>query len=305
VITVLTPTYQRAHTLRRVYESLLRQNRGGFEWLVVDDGSRDGTRQLVAGLAAEAPFAVRYLHKANGGRHSALNLGFSQAEGEFVTVMDSDDWFEDDALAAFTAAWESIPPAERGRFAAVAGLCATPEGTLIGTRYPADPLDADFVSLRVRHRVAGDKKELFRTEVVRQLPFPEIQGERRVPFSHLLVRLSRSWRVRFFNRVVARKDYRADGLTASIDRVRMRSPRGSRAGYLEWMHPGNRVPPRAALRHYANYVRYSLHARVPLLQQAREAPSAALYLASMPAGVALTLRDRLRFGAATPVSASE
>jgi glycosyltransferase involved in cell wall biosynthesis len=303
VITILTPTYNRAHTLARVFESLERQGRRDFEWLVVDDGSTDGTAALVAGFGARADFPVRYLAKENGGRHTALNLGFAEAAGEHLIVMDSDDWLADDALESFVRAWESIPAAEREGFAAVAGLCAAPSGALIGTEYPADPLDSDFVEIRAVHGVKGDKKEMFRTEVVRALPFPVFPGEKRVPFSHMLVRLSRRGRVRFFNRVVTVKEYRADGLTASVDRIRMRSPLGSRAGYLQWLAARTPVPAAFRLRHYANFVRYSLHARVGVGQRLREVGSVPFWLGAMPAGVALFCRDRLRFRGATPAAA--
>jgi hypothetical protein len=211
--------------------------------------------------------------------------------------MDSDDWFEDDALERLAAAWESIPPPERGRFGAVAGLCASPSGALIGTAFPTAGegyADTDFVEMRVAHGVKGDKKEMFRTEVVRALPFPEFPGEKRVPFSHMLVRLSARYRVRCFNRVVVRKEYRPDGLSASVDRIRMHSPLGSRAGYLQWIGAGGRVRLGVRLRHYANFVRYSLHARIGVARQLRDVASVGWWLGAAPAGVALFWRDRLR-----------
>jgi len=297
-LTVVTPTWNRAHTLPRLFDSLVRQGWPGLEWLVVDDGSSDGTAELVRRLGRSAPFPVRCLAQPNGGRHTALNRGFAEAAGEFVVVMDSDDWLEQGALRSFVDAWDSIPPQERAHFAAVAGLCADPGGALIGTAYPADPCDSDFVALRAAHRVAGDKKEMFRTEAVRALPFPVFPGERRVPFSHLLVRLSRRWRVRFFNRVVARKEYRADGMTARVDALRMQSPLGSRAGYLEWLHAPGPLPVRFRLRHCANYVRYSLHAGIGWTEQRRDLASPLLWLGAAPLGAALWWRDRLRLGGA-------
>jgi hypothetical protein len=74
----------------------------------------------------------------------------------------------------------------------------------------------------------------------------------------------------------------------------MRSPLGSRAGYLQWMGAGNRVPTAFRLRHYANFVRYSLHAGIGWAQQLRDVSSAACWLGALPAGVALFWRDRLR-----------
>ena len=49
-LTVFTPTYNRKHTLPRTYESLCRQTCSDFEWLVIDDGSSDGTREWIEGL---------------------------------------------------------------------------------------------------------------------------------------------------------------------------------------------------------------------------------------------------------------
>jgi glycosyltransferase involved in cell wall biosynthesis len=292
MITVLTATYNRAHTLERVFASLQRQSHRDFEWLVVDDGSTDGTAELMAALTARADFAVRYVAQGNGGRHTALNRGFALAAGEFAVVMDSDDWFTDDALARFIAAWEGIPAGERERFGAVAGLCTYPTGALIGTRYPADPTDSDFVEIFARHGVKGDKKEMFRTEAVRALPFPVFPGEKRVPFSLLLTRLSSRHRVRFFNHVVAVKEYQADGLTAKVDRLRMQSPQGSKLRYLEVGRLAAGMPARYRLRTWANYVRYALHAGTGVAGQLREVGSVGDWLRAAPVGLALYLRDR-------------
>lgn len=292
MITVITPTYNRAHTLERVFDSLERQTHRGFEWLVVDDGSGDGTPALMERLAARATFPVRYERQQNGGRHTALNRGFALAAGEFAIVMDSDDWFMDDALQAFTEAWASIPEAERGRFGCVAGLCEYPSGALIGTRYPADPTDSDFVEIFARHGVKGDKKEMFRTEVVRALPFPVFHGEKRVPFSLLLTRMSAGHRTRFFNRVVAVKEYQADGLTAKVDRLRMQSPEGSKLRYLEVARLAAGMPARYRLRNWANYVRYALHTRTGVARQLDEVGSLADWARAAPVGMMLFLRDR-------------
>lgn len=59
--TIFTPTYNRAHTLPRVYESIRRQTRRDFEWVIVDDGSTDGTETLVQQWQKEAnDFPIRY-----------------------------------------------------------------------------------------------------------------------------------------------------------------------------------------------------------------------------------------------------
>lgn len=294
IITVLTATWNRAHSLPRLFDSLLRQTDPGFEWVVADDGSADDTREVVEEMARRAPFPVRYLRQENGGRHTALNRGAAVAAGELLVVMDSDDWFDDRAIERFRHHWESIPAGERGSFAAVAGLCAYPGGGVIGTLFPAPVFDSDFLSIRAVHRVAGDKKELFRTELVRRHPFPEFPGERRVPFSYLLNRLAAEGRARFFNEVVAVKEYLPDGLSAKIDRVRMESPLGSRLGSLEVAAFPGPLPWRFRARKQANCVRYALHAGDrPWSGMARwRAPW--LAVVSVPLGYLLYQRDRSR-----------
>ena len=82
-LTVLTPTYNRAALLPRLFESLCRQTCKDFEWIVVDDGSTDETEAVVRSVGREAAFPVRYLRKENGGKHTAVNLGVREAEGSW------------------------------------------------------------------------------------------------------------------------------------------------------------------------------------------------------------------------------
>ena len=72
IFTVFTPTYNRAHTLHRVYGSLKVQTFRDFEWLIVDDGSTDDTEALVKQWQAEANFPIRYIWQKNSGKHLGI-----------------------------------------------------------------------------------------------------------------------------------------------------------------------------------------------------------------------------------------
>lgn len=99
MITVFTPTYNRAHLLHRVRQSLLQQNFVDFEWLIVDDGSTDETEQLVQSWITQNPIIpIRYIKKTNGGKHTAINTGVQAAAGELFVILDSDDQLLPDAL---------------------------------------------------------------------------------------------------------------------------------------------------------------------------------------------------------------
>ena len=84
MITVFTPTYNRAHLLLRLYESLKEQTSMDFEWLIVDDGSQDNTTDVLKNIIdkGETDFSIRYFRVENGGKHRAINYGVQKANGE-------------------------------------------------------------------------------------------------------------------------------------------------------------------------------------------------------------------------------
>jgi len=200
--TVLTPTFNRAATLSRVYDSLCRQTLRDFEWVVVDDGSTDNTREVVLAWQARADFPIRYFWQNNQHKKAAFNRGVREARGEFVVALDSDDAMPADALAILDAAWEEIPADRRESYVAVTGLCARPDGSIVGERFPKDPLDATAVEMYFRYRVPGEKFGCMRTDVLRAYPFPQdVAGF--VPESLVWWAIARAgFMTRFINRVV-------------------------------------------------------------------------------------------------------
>lgn len=199
--TVLTPTYNRAHTLHRVYDSLMVQDCTDFEWLVIDDGSTDDTARLVRQWAADAPFPVRYAWQENAHKKVALNHGFRLARGEFTVIADSDDGLAADALSIFNHEWDGIPDSERSKYAGIRGLCVDPEGRIVGEKFPTDPLDASPNQLLYRYNIKGEKLSCDRTEILRKFPFPEdVVGY--VPEQVLWSQISTDYVCRCVNKVV-------------------------------------------------------------------------------------------------------
>lgn len=127
--TVFTPTYNRVQTLSRVYESLQVQTFSDFEWLIVDDGSVDRTRELVEGWQMEACFPIHYLWQENQGKHVAFNYALQEARGELFLTLDSDDACVPEALERFYFHWNAIPENRKGQFSAVTALCKDQNGS--------------------------------------------------------------------------------------------------------------------------------------------------------------------------------
>ncbi len=90
LVSVIIPTFNRASFLCQAVDSVLSQDFASIEVLIVDDGSQDGTGELVARQYGANP-KVRYFYQANSGVSAARNHGFREAQGEFLALLDSDD----------------------------------------------------------------------------------------------------------------------------------------------------------------------------------------------------------------------
>jgi glycosyltransferase involved in cell wall biosynthesis len=291
VFTVFTPTFNRAFTLPRVYESLKAQSFRDFEWLIVDDGSTDGTEALVRQWQQEADFPIRYIWQENAGKHLAINVGVQQAQGKLFLILDSDDACVPEALERFKLHWDSIPVDRRHQFTGVTCLVQDPSGQIIGDPFPVDPLDSDSLDVRYRHRVLGEKWGFHRTEILKEFPYPAVAGdEPYVPPSLVWNRIALNYQTRYVNDSL--RIYSPPLPDALSNRRRpIRAPEGAILYYNEFVNMGYAIPEALLLKHYVNYVRYSLHARIGIAAQIRTIRSPVRWLVSVPLGLALFVRD--------------
>ena len=214
-ITVFTPAYNRAHTLENLYRSLQKQTFRDFEWLIVDDGSSDGTGELVKHWQTEEnPFPIRYVYQENGGKCRAINHGLELAAGELFFTVDSDDYLLDNALE-IAARWESELP-KNEKFCAVSGNLGiapgqTPNEALPEPYYDGTALDRYGV-------VKGERALLFYTAVHRNYPYPVCEGERFMTEAVTWNRMAADgWKIRFYNEILTIYEYQPDGLTRAGD----------------------------------------------------------------------------------------
>lgn len=292
-VTVLTLTYNRCHTLTRVFGSLCCQTFRDFEWLVIDDGSEDGTAAIVEQWRRSNPeFEIRYLWQPNAGKHIAHNRGVALARGEFCSLIDSDDWYVPTALERLVSHWEALPLEERSRYANVECLCMFADGALVGSRFPRDIFDSDNLEIRFVRERAGDTRGMYRTDVLRAYPFPEEFLRAYVPESLVWDRIAQSYRSRFVNEVLGYTEYQAGGLSDLPSTARSANPGPWVMVYAQRLEMKHRLSATEVLRSGANYVRFSLHGGVPLRAQFLRTPARAVCILTAPAGVALYLRDR-------------
>lgn len=259
--TVFTPTYNRAHTLERVYRSLLNQTDLDFEWIIVDDGSTDGTAEVVANWQAEAVFPIRYIYQENKGKHAASNVGVREANGEMFLFFDSDDACIPEALECFKFHWDSMSREEKKRFSTISALCVNSTGQVISKEFRADIVDAETTWEQIALRSSGDLWGVNRTNILRQFPFPEIPGEKFIPEGIVWNRMAQQYSARFINTKLKLCEYRSDGLSASSIKIRVNNPVGTRLYYMELSKLA--IPLSQRVKALINYIRFSFHGHIP------------------------------------------
>lgn len=134
--TVFTPTFNRAATLPRLYQSLLNQSYKDFIWLIIDDGSEDNTKDIVSGWRKENRIKIEYHYKENEGKHTAMNIAYKLARSKYFIPIDSDDELTPDAVEVYKNEWDKIEKDNlESKFAVISALACTPAKKLIGNFY--------------------------------------------------------------------------------------------------------------------------------------------------------------------------
>jgi glycosyltransferase involved in cell wall biosynthesis len=297
LFTVFTPSYNRARTLPRVYESLKHQTFRNFEWLIVDDGSTDDTRELVARWQAESSFPIRYIFQENQGKPTAFNHGVQEARGELFLTLDSDDGCVPEALERFKYHWDNIPKLGKDRFSAVTVLCKDQNGNLVGDKFPRDVLDSDTIEVTFKYGVGGEKWGFQRTDVLKQFPFPAVPQAKFISESVVWFALSRKYKTRFVNealRVYHVHDGASDHLSTLSQGVlygRAYLHRFVLNELIDWLLR----TPRSLIRSAINFSRYSFGLGIgpsSQLKQLRPVTAKLLVAAAIPAGFLMSLRDK-------------
>lgn len=257
LFTVFTPTYNRAHTLDRVYQSLLSQTFKDFEWLIVDDGSIDRTQEIVRRYMEDGKVKIRYFHQSNSGKHVAFNCGVREAHGSLFLTLDSDDSCVSNALERFYSSWIEIPEERRAEFSGVTCLCQGESGEAVGGMLPFPVLEGYPYEVMSSYRIKGEKWGFHRTEILKMHPFPVFSGERFVPESLVWNRIGRLYKIKFINEALRYYFSSSDGLSGSMVGLRQSSPEGTFLYYSEALLLSMRF--RDLFRISSNLWRFAFH----------------------------------------------
>ncbi len=224
-LTVLTPTYNRAYTLTKVYESLAKQTKQNFQWLIIDDGSSDGTEELIMSFP-KTGFELEYHKKSNGGKHTALNYSHQFIKGEMVVILDSDDYLTDDAIETIQRDWLKFKNDKR-----IAGMSYMKILRGGGTAYlskqpPEDEYISDHIQYRDNGNITGDQCEVIRSALLKKYPFPVFENEKFMSEGWLWRTVAKRYKTIYRAKCIYVCEYLEGGLTKCGRGLRMSCPQG-------------------------------------------------------------------------------
>lgn len=223
-VCVFTPTYDRAYILPVLYDSLVAQTSHDFVWMIVDDGSTDGTEELVASWIECGEIEIDYVKTANGGKPRAINLGVERAANPLFFVVDSDDWLLPGAIEHVLATWETIKGQDR--YAGIVALRGTDDHTPMDTWMPEGARDVKYWDLFETMGFRGDTSLIHRTEVLRDYPYDVAPGEIFIAETSVYYRLDERYVMLADNTILTICHYLPDGLTHNFAANAKRNPIG-------------------------------------------------------------------------------
>ena len=223
-VTVLTPAYNRAYIINRLYESLKTQTYKNFEWLIIDDGSTDNTKELVNKFIEDNVISIRYVFQSNGGKHRALNKGISMINNEITFIVDTDDYLLDNAIEEITKMYEKYK--DNKDICGFSFLRCFPDMSINGMKFEKDEYISDYITCRLNEKIRGDKAEAYYTKCLKEFPFLEIDNEKFLFEDYVWIKMAEKYKTVHVNIPIYVGDYLEDGLTKNISKTKYNSPIG-------------------------------------------------------------------------------
>lgn len=284
LLTIFTPTYNRAYILPQLYASLTRQSSNNFEWVVVDDGSADETETLVQSWISENKIRIIYYKQPNQGKHIAINTGAKLAHGELFFIVDSDDYLTDDAVEKVNSFWNKEDPTED--ISGIISYRKFHDGKLVGTSLPEGLKKCKLRETGSKYGSTGDKVVIYRTDVIKCYPYPKFEGERFLGESYVYNQIDDNYDMLILDDRLYYFAYQKDGLSQDFRKLYRNNPNGFLIDFEQSLKYC--VGRKAKLKQYAHIV--CLRIRLGTLHEYVVKGLALDKMLAIPLGIALYIK---------------
>ncbi len=223
-ISVLTPTFNRASFLERVYRSLLKNKEciQNIEWLIMDDGSTDNTKSVIEKLKDENEIEIKYYYQENQGKMVAINKLVGQATGDLIIDCDSDDYFTKDAFKVIKEEFEKHKEEKN-----IYGLCFLKydqNGKNMGNNFKKEK--TTMFDLYFKEGETGEKAIVFYSNIRKQYKHELEKNERFVTEARMYHKIDEKYQMICVNKPIMKCEYQEKGYTKNISKQFKENPNG-------------------------------------------------------------------------------
>ena len=232
MITVLTPTYNRGYILEKAYESLVNQTTKDFEWLIIDDGSNDNTKEKVEEFIKENILDITYCYKQNGGKHTALNFGVKKSKGDYILILDSDDYLVNNAIEIIEGYIDKYKSVN-----GISGLSFLRK--IKNPVYNAKTFSeciANPIDFKYNNNFLSDMCEVFKKDILLLYPFPVFENERFLSEAVVWNKIALKYDMVYIPTEIYCTEYLDDGLSKNWFNSVLKCPLGARINSLMFMN---------------------------------------------------------------------
>lgn len=220
--TIFTPTYNRKNKLNNLYQSLRKQSFFNFEWLIIDDGSLDDTKELVDSFKEEKnQFDIVYIYQQNSGKHVAYNNALEHARGEYFICVDSDDILANDVLIKI----KNIIDLNRYQFCYIA-YKVDKDGNLLSDRFPEGVSFSSKINLEKEYNCRGEFSFIYPLVIAKKYKFPVYNKEKFITEDVIYDRIDLKYKYNILNLIVSICEYQSDGYTSNLNSIMKKNPLG-------------------------------------------------------------------------------
>lgn len=224
IVSIFTPTYNRAYILPRLYNSLCNQTDVRFEWLIVDDGSTDSTEELVLEWIKEEKIHIKYYKQSNGGKPRAYNTGVEKCNKELFIVVDSDDYITNDCVEMMLKTWDKVK--DKDHLAGVLALKGDLEGKpLRGFQFPRNVKYTTVNELYYKYKFRTDMTMMYRTDVLKKFPYWVADGEKFIGEGFVWSQIDQEYQMYLLPKVLTHIEFQSDGYTNNVRRLTKNNPK--------------------------------------------------------------------------------
>lgn len=219
-VSVITPIYNRAHTIERTFRSVANQSYKDYEYILVDNGSSDNIDEVLFSIVKQWDFPILFIKKEYGGVNTSRNMGIKYSRGELTLLLDSDDEILSTALQVLVKEWDSIPISIREQYRGVVALCQYNDGRQVGECFPENINDLSKEKANdLCDSMHAEHVAILNSKILKENPWPEPEGITYVGEDIVWKRIERMYRTRYVNQIV--RIYHMDsGNSATYDKKR-------------------------------------------------------------------------------------